>query len=246
MHRRQNPNLQILELAIEYLGPLADNMVFVGGCATGLLLTDIGAPPIRATQDVDAITELASLGDYHRLSGELRKRGFKEDQSPDAPVCRWVAAGVVLDIMPTSLEVLGFGNRWYQSALDSAASVELPSGRSIRMVTAPYFLTTKLDAFVGRGMGDYLMSHDMEDIVAVLDGRSEIVNDIEHADAILREHLRESFNRLLGDAKFVEALPGHLPGDAANQARVPLLMERIQAIAGRSEPASELPGRSGA
>lgn len=231
MHRRQNPNLQILELAVEYLGPLADNMVFVGGCATGLLLTDVGAPPIRATQDVDAITELVSLRDYHRLSGELRKRGFKEDQSPDAPVCRWVAAGVVLDIMPTSAEVLGFGNRWYQPALDSAASIELPSGKHIRMVTAPYFLATKLDAFAGRGKGDYFMSHDMEDIVAVLDGRAEIVRDIQQTDAILREHLMERFTTLLGDHKFVEALSGHLPGDAANQARVPLLMERIQAIA---------------
>jgi len=243
MHRRQNPNLQILELAVECLGPLADDMVFVGGCATGLLLTDDGAPPIRATQDVDAITELASLGDYHRLSDELRKRGFREDQSPDAPVCRWVTAGVVLDIMPTSAAVLGFGNPWYQPALDAAAFVQLPSGRGIRMVTAPYFLATKLEAFAGRGKGDYYMSHDMEDIVAVLDGRAEIVNDVEQTDAMLKKHLRERFARLLEDAKFVEALPGHLPGDAANQARLPLLLERVQAIAGLIKPTSELRGR---
>lgn len=240
MRRRQNPNLDILELAVEYLGSLADKMVFVGGCATGLLLTDAGAPPIRATQDVDAITELASLRDYHRLSKELRKKGFKEDQSPNAPICRWVASGVVLDIMPTAAEVMGFGNRWYQPALDSAELVELPSGRGIRLVTAPYFLATKLDAFVGRGRGDYFTSHDMEDIVAVLDGRAEIVKDVEQTDAILQEHLMERFTQLLENPKFIEALPGHLPGDSASQARVPLLMERIQAIAGRIKPTSEL------
>lgn len=55
MRRVQNPNLQILEAAVEQLGPLADQMVFLGGCATGLLLTDTAAPPIRATKDVDAI-----------------------------------------------------------------------------------------------------------------------------------------------------------------------------------------------
>lgn len=227
MHRERNPNLQILEMAVEQLGPLADDMVFLGGCATGLLLTDVAAPPIRVTQDVDVITEVASLGDYHRLSGQLRKRGFKEDQSPDAPICRWMAAGVVLDVMPTRPEILGFGNEWYQPALDAAAAVGLPSGKRIRMVTAPYFLVTKLAAFDGRGKGDYVMSHDMEDIVAVLDGRPEIVDEVKRADEALRKHLMTRFAALLSDTDFMAALPGHLPGDAASQARAPLVMERI-------------------
>lgn len=230
MHREQNPNLPILELVVKRLGPLADDMVFLGGCATGLLLTDVAAPPIRVTQDVDVITEVASRGDYHRLSGQLRERGFKEDRSPDAPICRWVAEGIVLDVLPTRHEILGFGNEWYQPALDAAMAVELPSGKCIRMVTAPYFLATKLAAFDGRGKGDYVMSHDMEDIVSALDGRPEIVNEVQRADKTLRTHLAARFATLLRDAKFTAALSGHLPGDAASQARVPLVMERITAI----------------
>ena len=231
MRRERNPNLQILEMAVAYLGPLADDMVFLGGCATGLLLTDVAAPPIRVTQDVDVITEVASLGDYQRLSGRLRKRGFKEDQSPDAPICRWVAADVVLDVMPTRPEILGFGNKWYQPALDAAVVVTLPSGKSIRMVTAPYFLATKLAAFDTRGKGDYVMSHDMDDIIAVLDGRPEIVNEVKRAEETLRAHLMKKFGSLLRDTKFVTALPGHLPGDMASQARAPLVMDRITEIA---------------
>ena len=230
MHRERNPNIQILEMAVAYLGPLADDMVFLGGCATGLLLTDIAAPPIRVTQDVDVITEVASLADYHRLSGQLRKRGFKEDQSSDAPICRWVAAGVVLDVMPTRPEILGFGNEWYQPALDAAVGVELPSGKRIRMVTAPYFLATKLAAFIGRGKGDYVTSHDIEDIVAVLDGRPEIVNEVRQVNETLRKHLMARFAALLRDKNFVAALHGHLPGDTASQARAPLVMERITGI----------------
>lgn len=231
MHREGNPNLQILEIAVVHLGPLADDMVFLGGCATGLLLTDVAAPPIRVTQDVDVITEVASLGDYHRLSDQLRKRGFKEDQSPEAPICRWVAAGVVLDVMPTKPEILGFGNEWYQPALEAAVAVKLPSGKRIRMVTAPYFLVTKLAAFANRGKGDYVTSHDMEDIVAVLDGRPEIVNEVKELEETLRKHLMTRFAALLRDTNFVAALPGHLPGDTASQARAPLVMERIKAIA---------------
>lgn len=110
MHRERNPNLEILELAVEQLGPLVDDMVFVGGCASGLLLTDLAAPPIRQTRDVDVIVEAASLAHYHRLAEKLRHRGFAEDQSPEAPICRWVADGIVLDVMPTDPHIIGFGN----------------------------------------------------------------------------------------------------------------------------------------
>lgn len=234
MPSTQNSNLAILDLAVERLGDLADAMVFLGGCATGLLLTDVAAPPIRVTRDVDAITEVTTLGDYHRLSALLRERGFREDQSEGAPVCRWVTGAVVLDVMPTSADILGFGNDWYQPALESAMSVELPSGRNIRMVTAPYFLATKLVAFDGRGEGDYFTSHDMEDIVAVLDGRAEIVDEVERASsAALRAYLDLRFTELLSDSRFREAVSGHLPPDGASQARVPLVFDRLETLAGR-------------
>jgi hypothetical protein len=137
---------------------------------------------------------------------------------------------VVLDIMPTKPEILGFGNEWYQPALEAAKATALPSGRHIRMVTAPYFLATKLAAFDGRGKGDFVMSHDRKDVVAVVDGRPEIVDEVRRADATLRMHLMTRFAALLRDPNFLSALPGHLPGDAASQARAPLVFERIKAM----------------
>jgi predicted nucleotidyltransferase len=134
--------------------------------------------------------------------------------------------------MPTHPEVFGFGNEWYQPALENAEIVELPSGNRIRMVTAPYFLATKLAAFEGRGRGDYLASHDMEDIVAVLDGRPEIVDEIERSHSALKQRLSRRFHTLLNERGFTDSLPGHLLGDAASQARLPFVMERIKAIAG--------------
>jgi predicted nucleotidyltransferase len=231
MRRERNPNLLILELAVAQLGSLTEELVFVGGCATGLLITDVAAPPVRATHDVDVIAEVATLRDYHRLSVSLRERGFKEDTSPDAPVCRWVAMNVILDVMPTKREILGFGNEWYQAALAVAARIVLPSGAAIRMVTAPYFLATKLGAFEGRGKGDYVMSHDMEDIVAVVDGRPEVISEVQQAEPGLRVFLAGKFAQLLRDVSFEQSVPGHLPGDAASQARVVLILERIKRIA---------------
>lgn len=231
MDRGNNPNLEMLESALIRLGEMADDLVFLGGCATGLLLTDAAAPPIRLTQDVDVIAEVASLGDYYALSERLREKGFSEDHSEGAPICRWRGHGVLLDVMPTNPGVLGFGNEWYQPALDAAMLTTLPSGKKIRLVAAPYFLVTKLAAFDGRGQGDYLMSHDIEDIVAVLDGRPEIVEEIRSADSGLRGYLAHRFSRLLSDSRFSAAVHGHLPADSASQQRVPIVMERIKALA---------------
>lgn len=56
--------IRLLERVAAQLGQLVEEMVFVGGCATDLLLTDTAAPPVRATQDVDVLTEVATGGEY--------------------------------------------------------------------------------------------------------------------------------------------------------------------------------------
>jgi len=235
MHRFNNPNLAILETAVQHLGEMVDRLVFLGGCATGLLLSDMAAPPIRYTHDVDVITEVATMAEYYRLGGQLREHGFQEDSSENAPICRWKGGGILLDVMPTNPALLGFGSAWYQEALEAATLQSLPSGKRIRMITAPYFLACKFAAFDSRGNGDFLMSHDMEDIVAVLDGRPEVVNETRQAPDLLREHLAGRFRALLDNARFREALPGHMSGDAANQARVPIILDRIRKIAALRE-----------
>lgn len=230
MSRVQNPNLEILELAVEQLGELVDELVFLGGCATGLLITDPAAPPIRITRDVDAIVQVMSLSDYHKLELRLRARGFVEDMSSDAPVCRWKGGDVILDIMPTDERILGFGNQWYEAASQNADTKILASGKSIRMVSAPYFLITKLEAFSGRGNGDYLMSHDIEDIIAVLDGRSVIFDEVLQAEALLKEELCARFTNLLGDNRFVDAIAGHMPADEVSQQRVSKIIVELRRL----------------
>ena len=231
MSRVQNPNLEIVELAVVQLGELVDEMVFLGGCATGLLISDQAAPPTRMTRDVDTLVQVASLAEYHQLSRRLYTKGFKEDTSDGAPLCRWTSGLVVLDVMPTDSSILGFGNRWYAPAIAHAVMQPLPSGRAIRMVSGPYFLLTKLEAFDGRGHGDYLMSHDMEDIVAVLDGRLEIVDEVLVAGQDVVGELAKRFDGLIKDRRFLDALYGHMPSDSVSQARVALIRDKLQKIA---------------
>lgn len=113
MVRPWNPNLETLETATEALSPVLDQLVFVGGCAAGLLITDPAAPALRATHDVDAIVQATAWIEYERFNRELRELGLKEDSTTGAPICRWRGTGFTLDVMPTSPDVLGFGSDWY-------------------------------------------------------------------------------------------------------------------------------------
>lgn len=227
---RQDPNLEMVERIAEALGSLREQVVFLGGSATGLLLTDPAAPSIRVTKDVDVIVEVATRLAYHRIETALVERGFRHDMTEGAPTCRWRLDDLILDAMPTSSEILGFSNQWYPEAIRTSIPTQLPSGIRIKLVAPPYFIATKLEAFFGRGRGDYYGSHDMEDLVAVVDGRPELVRETNAVEPRLKSYLNAKLAPLLEDEQFRYALQGHLPGDPGSQARLPLLLQRLKAI----------------
>ena len=82
--------------------------------------------------------------------------------------------------------------------MDAAVTQRLSRDLDIRVITAPHFLATKLEAFRGGG-GDFLASHDLEDLVFVIDGRSEIVEEVRAETPLLREYPRRS-HRFAGNA----------------------------------------------
>ncbi len=229
---RRDANALMVERVAAALGPLREQMVFLGGCATGFLVTDAAAIAVRATRDVDLIVEATSRTAYHRLEGRLSRLGFEHDASEGAPICRWTLDDLVVDVMPTDSFLLGFTNRWYPEAIRSSFKLTLATGLEISLVSPPCFLATKLEAFHGRGHGDFAASHDIEDLVCVVDGRVEIVEDVRASDEALQAYFRDQLERLLGDDRFLSALPGHLPSDSASQNRLPLLRRRLAAIAG--------------
>lgn len=87
-----------------------------------------------------------------------------------------------------------------------------------------------MEAFHGRGAGDFLASHDLEDIITVVDGRPELSKEVRATSPQLREYLVAQVRALLQNENFVEALPAHLPGDIASQARVPELLNRLRLL----------------
>jgi len=147
-------NIKMLRTVARRLGPLRKRVVFLGGCATYLLITDTAIPEIRPT-------------------------------------------------------------------LTHTISKFLDDDLKIRIVTAPYFMATKIEAFYGRGRDDFLGSHDMEDIITVIDGRPKVINEIKTSPSDLRKYLSQEFRKLSNNEFFIESLSGHLRPDKASQARIP-------------------------
>jgi hypothetical protein len=152
-------------------------------------------------------------------------------QAQGAPICRWQQKKTILDVMPLDEKILGFSNRWYKSAMDSAVVHELEPDLRVRVVTAVYFCATKLEAFAGRGKNDYQSSHDLEDLMAVVDGRAELVEEIRDGVEDVREYIAAEFRKLLAVREFLDAIPGYLLTDPASQARVSILLEQSKKIA---------------
>jgi hypothetical protein len=195
----------MLERVAEALGEDLERVVFVGG-----IVASFHASAVRLTEDVDCIVDM-TMPAYYQMGQRLRARGFREDTSGGI-LCRWLLPHdgdlISLDIVPIDAKVLGFSTRWYPEAFLHAERVTLRSGRVISMVAPLYLVATKLDAFKDRGGGDFLASHDLEDVISVLASSSSLREQIQQDDAPVCEALREDLKGMR--ASLLQALIYHL------------------------------------
>jgi hypothetical protein len=231
-------NIELLELAESALGKLVDEVVFVGGATVGLWISDPAAPPVRPTDDVDVVVEVATRSEFYEFESKLREAGFTEDQESGV-ICRWRhrETGLVLDAMPSRADILGFENEWQAASIPHAVAYQLPSGATIRAAPPVYMLAMKLEAFKGRGKGDFLGSRDFGDIVTLIDGRPELLDEVAKADVDVRTYIAAEMRRILAEPRLMDGLAGAMRGDAASEERVdvvilPALNELAQAGAG--------------
>jgi hypothetical protein len=201
-------NIEMLIQVARGLGDLRPEVVFVGGAVVEMFVTDPAAPRPRFTDDVDVVVEITTRAEWYRLGERLRSRGFREDRREGAPICRWMLGNLTVDVMPEMESILGFTNRWYAMAQEESDERELPGRVLVRIIRAPLFLATKVEAFGSRGGGDYAASQDIEDVVAVIDGRRTLITETSASPPELRRFLVETAEGWLANVRFLEALPG--------------------------------------
>jgi len=222
----------LLEVAAVEFGDLLGQVIFLGGATIGLWITDSAARAPRVTDDVDVIVEVTTLGAYEAFQEALRARGFREDQASGV-ICRWRAGerGLTFDVIPAEPRLAGFGGAWLARAAAAGVRRTLASGIEIRAVPPAYLVATKLEAFWDRGDGDPLASKDFEDITLLIDGRDELLGEIEDAEHDLRDFVSTGVASLAHLPLFEYGLEGALLGvDAAARAAV-VTIPRFAAIA---------------
>ena len=224
------PNLGTLRTVADRLDDLGLHYAFVGGSIVNLLLDNPGILPARPTDDVDVILEVVVSERYSDLEARLRRLGFDHDIRPRAPRCRWVLGNLTVDIMPTEGGFLGLNTAWFKEALATATEQEFAHTR-LKLVSPVGFLATKYVAFLDRGAGDYYGSPDLEDFVTVIDGREDIVAEVDQAPAELRRYVINAVQTLTATREFDESLLGQIPPDQASQQRLPILRGKLRGIA---------------
>jgi urease beta subunit len=228
-------NVDLLERATVALGSLLPEVTFVGGATVALWLNDAAAAGARPTNDVDVVVELTSRTELHNFDERLRAAGFREDIASGV-LCRWNHGPaddvLIVDVMPTESALLGFSNRCQRQAVPHAALMTLPSGAAIQAIPPPYLIATKIEAFHGRGRGDYLASHDLEDVITLVDGCDSLVDQCRRCEHDLQTYIASETGRLLAADGFQDALPGYLRPDLASQQRLELdVLPRLKRLA---------------
>jgi len=204
-------------------------VMFVGGTVTALYPLE-GGMALRPTLDVDCVVDLATTAEYYAFAGRLRALGFRDCTDENAPLCRLVYADIRVDIVATSATGIGPTNPWYRDAFAEAAVHSLEGDIEVRAITPLYFVATKLEAFRGRGGGDYQASHDLEDILTVLSGLPGLREQVATEGTTVAAFARAGLVGLAAKEAFIDAVPAHFEGDLIGQTRADLMLAWLSSL----------------
>lgn len=202
---------------------------FLGGSVLSLLVTDKSVDAIRVTKDVDVMVDVKNRHEFHAAERLLESRGFRHDTREGAPICRWIYNGVTVDILPIREDVLGWRSKWFGEALSAAKTADC-GGRQVNIVSPPYFVALKIEAFEERGRRDFLYSTDFEDIICLFNGRDSIVEEIE-GDENLAEPLARKFAEYLKSPELEDAIDGFVQTETEPAKRKAAIISRFKLVA---------------
>lgn len=207
-------HIEGIQIVAQGLGDLLTEVVFVGGAVAEFYATGPASEEARISDDIDCVIEISSRKDYHDLERLLESKGFQHVTTPGAPICRWQYMNVLIDIMPTNAEILGFSNRWYITGIENKVALLLPNGKKISIFPPEIYIASKLEAFNHRGGNDLRQSHDFEDIIYILDNNPDILSTLSNSSEQVKEYLKSQFQILTAREDISEGIECALPYSA--------------------------------
>lgn len=219
-------NIQRIEIVIDALGDLKDNFVFVGGAIVSLY-ADRMTEEVRPTDDIDVLVEIWSRWDYAVLEEKLRQIGFVNDTNSKF-IGRYIIEDVIVDLMATSEDILGFSNKWYLEGFKSAIEYKIDGFHSVKIFPSPYFIATKIEAFKNRGGNDGRTSSDFEDIIFILNNRNSVWDEIQTSNISVKSYLQKEVRELLNNPYLEEWIDSHIAFSSSSSTTY--LMQKLNEI----------------
>ncbi len=210
----------------EALKALKTEVVFVGGAVVSLYANDPAADEIRPTQDIDLTLNILNFGAWTKLQNQLAHLGFHPDPFGHA-ICSYKYKDIPVDIMSSESGVHGPSNQWYNIGFEDLWRVDAKE-QQINVFSAPCYLATKFEAFINRGK-DYRTSHDIEDIIYVIDNRTTIVNEILESDIRILQFLKNQLQKINNKGLLSEVIMAHIHPLMIEE-RMPMMMDKVNKI----------------
>ena len=227
MSRNNNERLQMIA---EGMQDLNERLVYVGGALAGSYASDPAALEPRPTTDVDCVVNSANYAEHAAFEEQLRKQHFQNDTESEPPViCRWVYNGELVDVMSYEEKSLSFGNRWYRPGFEHREQYQLPSGKKIYRLPAPYYIAAKIDALLSRGGNDWRGAKDFEDIIYVLNYCTDFMTRFCATETDVQQYLSEQFAQMLQRPNLNEEIECAISADEVE--RTDMLIQIMSDIA---------------
>lgn len=199
-------NNEALYQAAGLLKDLNDQVVYVGGRIVGLLITDVIEDDVRPTYDINVALNLGrtDIVAHYSIQKKLESLGFKPEGNIN---CRYIKDDLIIDVMYTDGSLQGINSNWYQPGFENAIDIKLKD-KNIKILNAVYFIATKLEAFTDRAynINDYWDCKDLEDIINVINGRPELINELMNSPTDVKQFISNYFKKLYGDPKWLDAI----------------------------------------
>ncbi len=200
-------NIAVVAEVARALKELKNQMVFVGGSVISLYTDDPAADEIRPTGDIDMTVKIMGYSNWVILNERLAQLEIHPDPYGHA-ICSYKYQDIPIDIMPSENGPVGLANKWYKIGFDNLQLVNALD-EEIQILPAPCFLATKFEAFINRGT-DYRTSHDIEDIIYIIDNRINIVWEIENSPKEIIQFLQLEIYKIKNSGLYEEILSSHI------------------------------------